>query len=366
MNRNTDGYLFRIFKKDPDGRLYSPYVQSKAKYTYEGNTLRDRINCKSQEKTRRLIGLNQYDSYVPENKSVDRSDVLHRGLSTIGLSDPKYSLYSLADIHERFPLFSIKKDGTVWYDSDTVQQLPKDADWFEDAVAYPNSVTQLLKEALNNEKNGVDEKGRLNLGKLSEAQKDDINEGYDNIDNMFYNYAHDLSGNNWSRYYEKRYKLKQTPKTFDKWSLDNIDNLMQAIYETFDNVQSNDSNNAKSRIYLVQAPLNKIYTANDVEKGKTIGYRDFPEEMLVKELRLTKDITDRFDYDRFNDAVNKWKDTADKRHAAADYLSDMIKDDPNSIISDEDKKYIWNDILDSYTPLLKQHNIVNGIMEMGQ
>lgn len=362
----NNGYLFRIFKKDPDGRLYSPYVQSKARYTTNDSILKDRVNHKAQEKTKQLQGLSYYDSYVSENKNIDRSDILHRGLSTIGLSDPKYSLYSIADIHERFPLFSIKKDGTVWYDSDTAQQLPKDADWFDNSAAYPNSITQLLKEAFNNEKNEVDEKGRLNLGKLSEAQKDDINEGYANIDNMLYNYAHGVSVNNWRRYYEKRYKLKQTPKTFDKWSLDNIDNLMQAIYETFDNVQSDDSNNAKSHIYLVQAPLDKIYTTNDVEKGKTIGYRDFPEEMLVKELRPTRDITDRFNYEKFNNTIDKWNDKSDKRKAAADYLSDMIKDDPNSIVSDEDKKYIWNDILDSYTPLLKQRNIVNGIMEMGQ
>lgn len=192
-------------------------------------------------------------------------------------------------------------------------------------------------------------------------------------------------------------------------------NLLRRIYETYDKTQHQGSG-----LVIASIPETALYNNKDILNGVLRGQRDFPEELVVKYLKLNdvkgmnpsapnqEDYDDEDDYwydyhtykakqvfdpDNEDDwdiveglqgdnLYNEMRSIVEndgyirqgnKEHEkrAREFIFKHFGIDPDKIVSDETKKHIYNDLSSWYNKqcnsnMQRNHNIISGIKELGQ
>ena len=325
----------------------------------------------------------------------------HKGISVIGLADPKYSLYSMDNILDTPAKWAVNKDGT--YDLiinnniyDALKGRPKTGEESQstDAVEeymYGTGLEgapffDIMNKArqLGYEPND-DDKIILSHNNFS---KDELQKAYKAIKNMHKVFLNNPKYINYlfggvrgdGSYYDYGYK----PSYY---------NLLKRILETTRGSGAN-------TLALVSAPESAFYTVDDIIDKDIRGQRDYPEELIVKRLTPIRlystthknTLPDPKDYtydngeinlDAYLKALNDRQPTYDDVHQAQkpsyiikdisdfvkstksdmfnfderekyakDFITRNFEIDPDDIISDEEyKKIIWPDFKKSWLDL---------------
>lgn len=295
----------------------------------------------------------------------------HRGLSVIGLSDPKYSLYRPNDILDTM---LHNKDNNITINEQLLAALPES--WEH----------ELYEHLYNNDF--------------------DINKAPGGTEDMFH--RGNRLFNNWKR--TKGFAMLTPRDNFYGGSSDydfgykpSYYNLLKAISDTY--VGTGTEGNG---LILASIPESALYNVGNVASGKMRGQRDFPEELSVNMLKLNdvvgmgdpepnrKDYSNDRDYnaaikeynrlklfeeqdiakdlpgDAFGSMLSRWLERVENKphdvreNLAKDLIFTYFGIDPDKIISDETKKIIYNDLSSWHKNNVAHSNIINGIKELGQ
>ena len=354
----------------------------------------------------------------------------HRGISVIGLADPRYSLYNVNRLHT--PLVHNMRDGDVIYNTTLERLMPNDvfinnynnvADGLHDilygkgdfGVAYDSGFDNDVGED-GNSVNGsgirkMQDYFREGVQKAFPGKK--IDRGVDLLQAMI----DDAVAN--KRYYKNNPNYLQLSKGDDvqydfllgnalekAWATSGVkgghryrlidipDEAMKDL--SFDNstgyyrLLNAISETAGNQLWLGSVPEDAIYPVSDVKAGRMRGQRDFPEELVVNRLKLVRPLNrvnpqdvlyetnaDTTWKDKLNEDLAKMRSKvgyqnnyeriiSDLDKEAEDYIYKNFEIDPTQIVSDETKKYIYDDLSKWYNDTNRRDNVLRGVKEFGQ
>lgn len=380
---NTKRMLGSGYKGDDSFFLDSPYVDTQGidksnpdSWHNIGDTLHSNdLGTLSRDFTARP---SVYGHKLKQDEnSEEYIELPHRGISVIGLSDPRYSMYRPNDILDTM---LHNKNGVITINERLLSALPEA--WEYDLYNYLDS-------------------NEYDINKAPSGSEENYNRG----NRLF---------NNWKR--TKGYAMLTPRENFYGGSSDydfgykpSYYKLLQAIADT--HLGSGTEGNG---LVLASIPESALYNVSNVASGKMRGQRDFPEELIVNQLKLNNliGINDAppnredyaseaeykeavknhealkifdDDYDNvadmqgtsFGSKLNDWLETTKNKphnmreNLARDLIFSYFDIDPDKIISDETKKIIFDDLSNWYKGYYDKkkteyNNIISGIKELGQ
>lgn len=359
-------YVFRFYNvfTDPENKdkfsFNSPFANRSvniAPYTKLGETQYDTNNPRTDS-----------DYLIRDDNFTDNMELPHRGLSVIGLHDPRYSLYPFDQIEYDF----MSDDGEkgLYFNKHRFNNFSKQVQdeyrrtfnsFLNDKYKYKYDLFDLFDDnnKFVNPGESTDLRQYINL-----AARDTVRALHN---------ADRIPGTNNYLTYSKN-GLSVIPKGFE-WS-----QLINALGNTYNWSDAN-------ALVLAQLPESALYTINDYAKGKLAANVDFPEELLAKYVtpvqvkgtaiakgkeynqpessNITRGINNYIVERVLDEKRNKsnrqyWEDRA------RSFIEDNFNIDSNKIVSDEIKKYIYKDLSSWYNKHNTAKNVFNGLTQGGR
>ena len=376
-------YVFRFYNvyTDPENRdkfsFNSPYANrgvNIAPYTKLGETQYD--THKPRPDADYLIRDKELDADEVKalggeiDEETDVPSLPHRGLSVIGLNDPRYSLYPFNILDYNFITDDNGEKG-LRFNRSRFNNLPKLVQdeyqrtfnsFLNDKYRFKYDLFDLFDDNNKFVNPANNTNGELRQY-ISLAARDAI---------CALRNAEGLPGRKGSLTYSKN-GLSVIPKGFE-WS-----QLIGALGNTYNWSDAN-------ALVLAQLPESALYTVDDYAKGKLAAHPDFPEEFLAKYVtpvkvkgtsvakgkeynqpensNITRDINNYIAERRFDEKRNDvnrqyWEDRA------RTFIENNFNIDSNKIVSDEIKKYIYKDLSSWYNKHNTAKNVLNGLTQGG-
>lgn len=361
----------------------------------------------------RFGGLNIPSKAVYDGKG-NKIYLPHKGISVIGLADPKYSLYNFNDIGSFYRLYRNNKEATdygrfmgfndiskVEYDTALEDYLDKQNLWRDiHARALDSGFQDVINEGIKRTgwKPGSNRYITFDDKHFSKDELKKVLDTFRGLSNTKDNYLKNMPVQ-----YPEVLEYTKTPYT----------NMLRALLKTLEYTSANG-------FVLATVPEDALYTVDDIRKGNLRGQRDFPEELVVRRFKPIKafsalkhtepDMSDYFDsdgefdedsydedksnwlnnlifnpsnssdivqdYDKDNKlgalishvgranfelSPDRWSPTSPEEieKRSKNFISDSFEVDPDDFISDETKKYIYKDLSDWYNKSKEAQKKIN-------
>lgn len=322
-------YLFRVYKFNSNGDIVSPYLNGHELGKQKGFGRTEADYGSSED-----VG-NEFGN-VWHNGLVIPKSTLHSGFSAIGKIDPRYSIWSDeytlddTDFDSEEPLEAFMKEL-----DEKVPDFTKESQMFKSL--YRGDETNDY-DFLMSHKYRPSNRVKYIAQVLGQKGADDI----------------------------RGYTL--SPKYFDFDSDDVWDSLVEDIdiYDTFgmnplkpfSGIREDTDDDL--RVILATTPEDKLISTNEaINKGYTLQ-RDFPSELV------THEITPLREFSEYPEAYKNYRNARRKGATGRDAFAESFKLDPTDIVSDENKKHIYKDIVKWYGDYNTRNNLLKGIRGFGQ
>lgn len=348
MDNDDEKYVFRFYKTFPgDTHLYSPYITNPQRF--QGHT----PNSDNDDKP--AGGALVDDDYllVNGNKVRDTTGARHVGLSTIGIRDNAYSMYTPYDL-----LNEALTDKPAYYDDD--YEGPK-----SNGVVYnPN----IFKKAFSPKVNELIYKYAKELSpELYDKLMSDKPIAQDTSDRDAIDTSsllresifrlEDYLNNTANTDKTKQPMFMLTDSSYEPTKMSKFQGLVSSIDGTgdilIDNLEDDPSGYGNIELWLTKAPLSSFISNKELDKNNYSPQRDFPEEILTKRVipvrgKKATEILSKF--------RNGQPAPFDVLHNM-DELFNAFGIEPNRVLSDENMKQIHSDLAKTARDYLRQHSI---------
>lgn len=349
MDNDDEKYVFRFYKTFPgDTHLYSPYITNPSRI--QGHN----PNKVNDDKT--TGGSTVDDDYllVNGNKVRDTTNARHVGLSTIGMRDNAYSMYTPYDL-----LNEALTNKPSYYDDD--YEGPK-----SNGIVYnPN----IFKKAFSPKVNKLIYKyakelspelyDKLMSGKpiaQDKLDRDAINT-FSLLRESLYNLGSYLN-NAVTTDKSKQPMFMLTDSGYKPTKLSKYRGLVSSIENTGENLADNLEDDDPSgygniELWLAKAPLSSFITNKELDKNNYSPQRDFPEEILTKRVIPVRG-------KKATEILSKFRNGQPEPFGVlhdVDELFNAFGIEPNRILSDENMKQIHSDLAKTARGYLSQHSI---------
>lgn len=263
---------------------------------------------------------------------VDMYSAPHKGISVLGINDPRYSIYD--------PM-----------------TLADDTDTYMSQEDYQKRATDLLmankslrdSPSLHDLVNFDSYRKRNKLGYMQ--SEDELAKLYGSSISDMYNDAVNLGKNKYGEHFNTSYLMLPEHNSKEKSPFYDISAFLKALYDYADTTSENrpDNNFAKSNLWLVKVDLDDMYSNDDRRKHFLHTGADDMHEFLAKKVtpyryidrsdNLQSDLHDFFQSEPYYRAHN----LNEANEAAADFMQKHFKADPGEVWSDANLKDVYYD-----------------------